>query len=339
MPPRGNEWLALTTEPTLEPEIPICDPHHHFWVQRPEPADYQQYLLADLAADINSGHNVRSTVFVEARSQYRTEGPEELRSVGEVEFVQSIADESAAGRYGASRAAAAIIGRADLKMGDAVRPVLEALQAASPNRFRGIRHSVGWDPHPEVENREVEGCLARDDYMAGAQVLQDMGLILETTVFFPQLPDLADFARKIPDLTIVLNHIGGMMRTGPYANRDDEVLAQWRSGIDAVAACPNVIMKLGGIGMPRIGFDWHERATPIGSGELAESVGPWLQYCLDQFGPDRCMFESNFPVDKVSFSYHVMYNAFKRVSQGYSATERAAAFHDTAARVYRISYE
>ena len=132
MPPRGNEWLALTTEPTLEPEIPICDPHHHFWVQRPEPADYQQYLLADLAADINSGHNVRSTVFVEARSQYRTEGPEELRSVGEVEFVQSIADESAAGRYGASRAAAAIIGRADLKMGDAVRPGAGSLAGRQP---------------------------------------------------------------------------------------------------------------------------------------------------------------------------------------------------------------
>ena len=336
MPPRGNEWLALTAEPTLEPDLPICDPHHHFWVQRPEPVDYQQYLLPDLVADITSGHNVRSTVFIEARSEYRTAGPEEMRSVGEVEFIQSIADDSASGRYGDARAAAAIIGRADLKLGDAVRPVLEALQAASPNRFRGIRHSVGWDPHPEVENREVAGCLQRDDYMAGARVLQDMELILETTVFFPQLPDLADFARRIPDLPIVLNHIGGIMRTGPYANRDDEVIRQWRSGIEAVAACPNVIMKLGGIGMPRIGYDWHERETPIGSEELADSVGAWMRHCLDSFGPDRCMFESNFPVDKVSFSYNVMYNAFKRLSEGYSASERAAAFHDTAVRVYRI---
>ena len=194
MPPSGNEWLALTTEPILEPELPICDPHHHFWVQRPEPVDYQQYLLPDLAADINSGHNVRSTVFVEARSEYRTDGPEEYRPVGEVEFVQGIADESATGAYGEGRAAAAIIGRADLKMGDGVRPVLEALQAASPNRFRGIRHSVGWDPHPDVENREVEGLLQRDDYLAGARVLQDMGLILETSVYFPQLPELAEFA-------------------------------------------------------------------------------------------------------------------------------------------------
>ena len=336
MPPSGNEWLALTAEPTLQPDLPICDPHHHFWVQRPEPVAYQQYLLPDLVADITSGHNVRSTVFIEARSEYRTDGPEEMRSVGEVEFIQSIADESATGRYGEARAAAAIIGRTDLKMGDAVRPVLEALQAASPNRFRGIRHSVGWDPHPEIENREVEGCLLRDDYMAGARVLRDMGLILETTVFFPQLPDLADFARRIPDLTIVLNHIGGMMRTGPYANRDDEVIPEWRSGIEAVGACPNVIMKLGGIGMPRIGYDWHERETPIGSEELADSVGDWMRHCLDAFGPDRCMFESNFPVDKVSFSYNVMYNAFKRMSEGYSPSERAAAFHDTAVRVYRI---
>ena len=336
MPPRGNEWLALTSEPTLEPEIPICDPHHHFWEYRPEPADYQRYLLEDLAADITSGHNVRSTVFVEARSSYRTEGPEELRPVGEVEFVNKIAEESATGRYGEGRAAAGIIGRADLKLGDAVRPVLEALQAASPTRFRGIRHSVGWDPHPEVENREVEGCLERDDYRAGAKVLADMGLCLENSLYFPQMADVAAFARTAPDLTIILNHIGGMMRIGPYGGRDDEVIPAWRNGIDAAAECPNIVMKLGGVGMPRIGFDWHTRETPIGSEELAESIGPWMNYCIEKFGPDRCMFESNFPVDKESFSYNVMYNAFKRLAASYSPSERAAMFHDTAARVYRI---
>jgi predicted TIM-barrel fold metal-dependent hydrolase len=336
--PSGNEWLALTPEPTLEPDLPICDPHHHFWVQRPEPVDYQQYLLPDLVADITSGHNVLSTVFIEARSEYRTDGPEEMRSVGEVEFVQSIADESATGRYGDGRAAAAIIGRADLKMGDGVRPVLEALQAASPNRFRGIRHSVGWDPHPEVENREVEGCLQRDDYMAGARVLQDMGLILETTVFFPQLPDLADFARRIPDLTIVLNHIGGLVRVGPYANRDDEVLPAWRRGLAEVAQCPNVVIKLGGVGQVRYGYNWDGRETPIGSEELAGALGPLMNYCIEQFSPDRCMFESNFPVDKVSYSYTVMYNAFKRLTTQYSAPERADMFHDVAARVYSVEY-
>ncbi|MCH8224748.1 MAG: amidohydrolase family protein [Chloroflexi bacterium] len=336
MPFGGNDWLALTQEPTLEPEIPICDPHHHFWDFRTERVPYQRYLLHELAADINSGHNVRSTVFVEARSMYRTDGPEELRPVGEVEFVQGLAAASASGLYGPGRAAAAIIGRADLKLGERVGPVLEALQAASPNRFRGIRHSVGWDPHPEVPSREVEGVLATEDYRAGARVLERMGLCLETGVMFPQLPELADFARSVPGLTIILNHIGGLMRTGPYGNRDEEVLATWRSGITAVAVCPNVIIKLGGIGMPRYGFDWHAREEPIGSVELAESMAPFMNHCIEQFGPGRSMFESNFPVDKVAYSYNVMYNAFKRLSKGYSAGERAELFHDTATRVYRI---
>ncbi len=336
MSPRGNEWLALTTEETLEPDIPICDPHHHFWVQRPEPVDYQRYLLDELASDINSGHNVRSTVFVEARSNYRRYGPEELRSVGEVEFVQAIANAALTGQHGPGKPAHGIVGRADLKMGDAVRPVLEALQEASPDRFRGIRHSVGWDPSPELDNREVEGCLLRDDYRAGARVLADMGHVLENSLYFPQLHDLAAFANAVPEVTIVLNHLGGFCRIGPYAGRDEEVMAEWRRGIAAVAACPNIVMKLGGIGMPRIGFDWHERETPVGSREIADSIAPIIHYLIEQFGPSRCMFESNFPVDKVSFSYHVLFNAFKRVSEGYSPSERADMFHDTAARVYRL---
>ena len=163
-----------------------------------------------------------------------------------------------------------------------------------------------------------------------------MGLSLEAWLYFPQLPELAAFAKAVPDLPIILNHIGGLLRIGPYANRDEEVLATWRRGIAAVAACPSVYVKLGGIGMPRTGFDWHARSTPIGSEELAAAMAPFVTYCIEQFGPNRCMFESNFPVDKVSFSYNVMYNAFKRLSKGYSAPERAAMFHDTAARVYRI---
>ncbi len=339
MPFGDNDWHALTQEPRLEPDIPICDPHHHFWDFRTERIPYQRYLLHELAADINSGHNVRSTVFVEARSMYRSGGPEEMRPVGEVEFVQGLAAASASGLYGPGQAAAAIVGHANLNLGERVAPVLEALQAASPNRFRGIRHSVTWDPNPAVENtaaHKMEGQLASSNFRAGAQVLAGMGLSLEGWMFFTQLPELADFAREVPDLTIILNHIGGLLKDGPYANRDEEVMSTWRNGIAAVAACPNINMKLGGIGMPRTGFDWHTRATPIGSEELAESMSPYMDYCIEQFGPDRCMFESNFPVDKVSVSYHVMYNAFKRLSKGYTAAERQAMFHDTAARVYRI---
>jgi predicted TIM-barrel fold metal-dependent hydrolase len=339
MPFGGNDWLALTPEPALEPELPICDPHHHFWDFRTARIPYQRYLLHELADDVNSGHNVRSTVFIEARSMYRADGPEEMRPVGEVEFVQGLAAASASGLYGPCRAAAAIVGHANLLLGDRVEPVLEALQAASPNRFRGIRHSVTWDPHPELENtaaHNMQGQLANASFRAGARVLARMGFTLEGWMFFPQLPELADFARAVPELTIILNHIGGLVREGPYANRDDEVLATWRRGIAAVAECPNVVIKLGGMGMPRNGFDWHTRDTPIGSEELAEAMAPFKHYCIEQFGPNRCMFESNFPVDKVSFSYNVMYNAFKRLSKDYSAVERAAMLHDTAARVYRV---
>ena len=336
MPFGDNDWLALTAEPTLEPEIPICDSHHHFWDFRMERLPYQRYLLHELVADINSGHNVRSTVYVEARSMYRPDGPEELRPVGEVEFVQGLAAASASGLYGPSRAAAAIIGDANLNLGGRVGRVLDALQAASPNRFRGIRQRCGWDPHPEAQNLVPEGQLSSDDFRAGARVLVRLGMVLEITVHFLQLPELAEFARAVPDLTIVSNHIGGLRRVGPYADRDDEVLPAWRSGIAAVAQCPNVVMKLGGVGQPNYGFDWHTREVPIGSEELAESLAPLMNYCIEQFGPDRAMFESNFPPDKVSYSYNVMYNAFKRLSKGYSPAERAAMFHDTAARVYRI---
>ena len=336
MPFGGNDWLALTQEPTLEPEIPICDPHHHFWDLRPERIPYQRYLLHELIADVNQGHNVRSTVFIETRAMYRPDGPVELRPVGEVEFVQGLAAASASGLYGPTRAAAAIIGHANLNLGEKVEPALEALQAASPNRFRGIRHTVTWDPHPEVGNREKEGALADERFRAGAAVLARMGLSLDTGLSFPQLPELADFAKALPDLTIILNHLGGLNRSGPYANRDDEVLPIWRRGIAAVAECPNVNIKLGGIGMPRLGFDWHTRTKPIGSEELAKSMAPFMSYCIEQFGPDRCMFESNFPPDKVSFSHHILFNAFKRFSKDYAASERAALFHDTATRVYRI---
>ena len=340
MPFGGNDWLALTPEEALEPDLPICDPHHHFWDHRVERVPYQRYLLHELIDDVSGGHNIRSTVFIKARSMYRAGASDEMKVVGEVEFVQGLAAASASGIYGPTRAAAAIVGHANLHLGDSVEPVLDALQGASPNRFRGIRHSVTYDANPGVENvsayRDRPGQLLSDGFRAGARVLARKGMTYDAWLFFPQLPELADFARAMPGLTIVLNHIGGLLRTGPYANRGDEVMATWRKGIVAVAECPNVVVKLGGIGMPRTGFDWHLRNRPIGSEELAESMKPLLTYCIEQFGPERCMFESNFPVDKVAYSYTVLFNAFKRLSAGYSPTERAAMFHDTATRVYRI---
>jgi len=337
MPYGGNDWLALTQEPILEPELPICDPHHHFWDFRTGRIPYQRYLLHELIADTGSGHNIRSTVFIEARAMYRADGPAEMKPVGEVEFVQGLAAASASGLYGPCRAAAAIVGHVDLKLGDRVEPVLEALEAASPNRFRGIRHIVTWDADPRVESRETEGVLATPEFRAGAKIVARMGLSLDTICCFPQLPEMVAFARAVPDLPIVMNHLGGLNRTGPFAGKDAEVMAAWKGGMAELAKYPNVLLKLGGHGMPRFGFDWHLRDIPVGSEELAADIAPLMDYCIEQFGPSRCMFESNFPVDKVSFSYPVLWNAFKRYSKTYSAAERAAMLHDTAARAYRIA--
>lgn len=181
--------------------------------------------------------------------------------------------------------------------------------------------------------------LGNAQFREGARVLAARRLTFEAWLYHPQLSELPDFARAVPDLTIILNHVGGLTRIGPYAGRDEEVLAAWRKGIAAVAACPNVVVKLGGLGMERVGFDWHTRAKPVGSVELAEAMAPFIDYCIEQFTPERCMFESNFPVDKVSYSYNVLFNAFKRLSSGYSPSERAAMFHDNAVRVYRIGEE
>lgn len=337
MPYGGNDWLALTQEPILEPGLPICDPHHHFWDHRLTRIPYQHYLLPELIADVDQGHNVRSTVFIEARAMYRADGPFEMKPVGEVEFVQGLAAASASGLYGQCRAAATIIGHADLKLGDRVAPVLEALQAASPNRFKGIRHIVTWNADPRVESRETEGVLSMPAFRAGAKVLARMNLTLDTICCWPQLPEMVEFARAVPELTIIMNHLGGLNRTGPFAGHDDEVMPGWRTGMAALAKCPNVLLKLGGHGMPRFGFDWHLRDKPVGSEELSRQIAPLMSYCIEQFGSRRCMFESNFPVDKVSFSHPVLYNAFKLFSKGHSAAERAALFHDTAVKAYRIA--
>jgi predicted TIM-barrel fold metal-dependent hydrolase len=160
---------------------------------------------------------------------------------------------------------------------------------------------------------------------------------LENSLYFHQASELADFARALPELTIVLNHIGGLVRVGPYANRDEYVLPEWRKGIELMAKAPNIVLKLGGVGQTRFAYGWDERETPVGSEELAETLGPLMNHCIEQFGPERCMFESNYPVDKISYSYNVLFNAFKRLSKGYSATDRANLFHGTAARVYSIN--
>jgi len=332
--PNGNEWLDQVTEEILEPELEICDPHHHLW-DHPT----SRYLLDELLADTGSGHNVTHTVFVECASMYRADGPVELRPVGETEFVQGVAAMSASGGYGATRVASGIVGMADLSLGDAVAPVLEAHIAASPNRFRGIRHASGWDPTAEIRNSHTnppEGLLGDPGFRRGFAHLSRLELSFDAWLYHPQLDELTGLARAFPDTTIVLDHFGGPLGIGRYAGRQREVFEEWKPKLDELAMCPNVVAKLGGLNMPLNGFGWEKRDRPPGSAELAEATKHYYLHTIDRFGPERCMFESNFPVDKASCSYAVLWNAFKRMTAGFPVDEKRAMFHDTAARVYRI---
>ena len=338
MTTRLDSWLALTEEDPIEPDMPILDPHHHFWER---PGDV--YLLDNLLADTGSGHWVNQTVFVECHSMYRTDGPVELRSVGEVEFVEGIAADNVLRQAqddggGTTAVAAGIVGNADLMLGDAVAPVLEALSEAGKGRFKGIRCTAAWDASPEITTARANsaGMLADANFRKGLACLERMGLSFDCIVYHPQLPEVAEMARAFPDLTIILNHVGRPLGIGPYAGRREELMPEWRTGIDAVAECPNVVVKVGGLGNPISGFDWHQRPFPPGSREIAASGAPYYLYCIEKFGADRCMFESNFPVDKQSCSYTVCWNAFKRLTRDFSATEQADLFHNTAARAYRL---
>ena len=328
---------ALVVEDAVEPELPICDPHHHFWDRDVHPGG-DRYLLDELTEDLSWGHNVTHTVFVECRSMYRAEGPEELRSVGETEFVQGIAAQSASGNYGPTAVAAGIVSNANLMLGAAVEPVLEAHLTASGNRFRGIRFSCAWDPSPEVGSpgSNAPRMLLDSRFREGFACLQKLGLSFDALVYHTQLGELADLADAFPGATIILNHIGRPLGVGPYAGKGAEVFGAWQEGIASVARRPNVLVKLGGFGNPISGYDWHQRPVPPSSTELVETITPWLMFCIEQFGPERCMFESNFPVDKASYTYTTVWNAFKRVSRDFSAAERAAMFQGTAVKAYRL---
>lgn len=336
----GNnaDWLALTEEEALEPDLPICDPHHHLWEFREDQVE-PRYLLDDVLADTNSGHNIVSTVFIECGAMYRSEGPEAMRPVGETEFVNGIAAMSASGRYGATRIAAGIVGHANLLLGDDVVPVLEAQIAAGGGRFRGIRHSVPWDASddvPVIRGKRPPHLLVDDTYRAGFAHLAHFGLSYEAWLYHPQIPELTDLARAFPDTTIILNHFGGPLGVGPYAGKQEEIFTKWQADVAELAACPNVVAKLGGLNMEINGFAWHEKAKPPASDALMAATRPYYEYTIERFGADRCMFESNFPVDKLSCGYGVLWNSFKRLTGGYSDDEKAMLYHDTAARVYRL---
>jgi predicted TIM-barrel fold metal-dependent hydrolase len=332
--PVRDAWLATRVEEILDPGQRIIDPHHHLW-DRPG----WRYLLDDILADIRSGHDVRATVLVQARAFHRADGPEELRPVGETQFAAGVAAMCESGFYGEVRVCAAIVGHADLTRGAAAGAVLDAHLAAGNGRFRGIRHSATWDPDPEMLNPAYappEDMLDSPGFRAGFAELARRGLSFEAWLYFHQIPRLVRLAQDFPGVPIVLNHCGGVLGIRGYAARREEVRAAWTAHMRALAACPNVVVKCGGLGMRLPGFGFEEGATAPSSQMLAEAWRPWIDPIIAMFGTQRCMFESNFPVDKGGFGYAVGWNAFKRLAAGASAGEKDDLFRGTAARIYRI---
>ena len=324
-------WLLSLQEEVLEPELPIIDPHHHLWVR----SGYT-YLMPEFAADLASGHNIVATVFAECHSMYRLTGPEQTRSLGETEFVRGQAAMSASGDFGTTRACDVMFGNVDLTLGAAVEPLLEQHLEASGGRFRGVRISSGWHQDERINNvAEQAGVLLDPRVSDAVKVIQRMGLSLDCWLYHTQLDELAQLADAHPDLTIVLNHVGSPILGGPYRGRTDEVFEHWKVGIVHASERQNVFVKLGAmpIRMPSYAGD---RTLPPGSEEVSAAWRPWMETCIEAFGVERSMYESNFPVQKRWCSYQVCWNAFKRISAGASVAEKAQLFAGAAARAYRM---
>ncbi len=339
-------------EEILWPDLPIVDPHHHLWDRRnyatpaaPEHpfmtaiADARRYLLDELLADTGSGHNVIATVFVECGAMYRADGPVETRVVGETEFVNGVAAMAASGIYGETKACAGIVSRADLMLGDDVVPVLEAHIKAGGGRFRGIRNSASYDADNEVLgplNRLEAGFYLSDGFRKGFKHLAPMGLTFDAWLLEPQLPEVIDLARAFPETTIVLDHVGTPIGRGSYEGKLAERFGVWRDNIRELAKSPKVVVKLGGLAMAFCNFPSFLAEPRAPSEQLAAEWGPYIETCIEAFGAERCMFESNFPVDMGSCTYPVLWNAFKRIAKGASAAEKTALFSGTATKVYRL---
>jgi len=329
-----QQWLDQVQEPAIDPDQPICDPHHHLW---DHPGS--RYCLDELLADTATGHNVVATVFVECGAMYRASGAKLLQPVRETEFVNGIAAMSASGGYGPTQVAAGIVGFADLTCGAAVGEVLDAHQNVT-QRFKGIRHAAGWDASPEIRNSHsgpTDQMLASPGFREGFNELGKRGLVFDCWLYHPQLAELYDLARAFPETTIVLDHFGGPLGVGPYAGRRAEIFAGWRADIARLAECPNVVAKLGGLVMAINGYGFNKAQIPPNSDALVSATQDFYHTTIDAFSPARCMFESNFPVDKVSTSYGVLWNSFKKIAARFSEAEKAAMLCDNAKRVYGLN--
>ena len=333
MPAELDAWLEQSREEALDPSLPICDPHHHLW---DKPGD--RYMIDEVTSDMGSGHNVVQSLFVEVDSMYRASGPPEMRSVGEVEWARGIGAQSDSGLYGPTKVAAGIVGYANLNLGAAVRPVLEAMELAGSGRFRSIRHTCSWDAHEPLRSHRSgwPGMMAEAKFKEGFDVLIRMGHAFDALVYHPQLSELTSLVDAFPNAVFVLNHIGRPLGIGPYAGYRDEIFEVWKKDMTSLAERPNVTVKVGGLGNRVSGFEWDSQLMPPDSTELTEKTSPYYLHAIEAFGPKRCMFESNFPVDKSSYSYTAVWNSFKRMTEDFSDTEKAWLFHDTAAKAYRL---
>ena len=328
------DWLAQVAEPAIDPARPIIDPHHHLWNRQGA-----HYLLPDLLEDLAAGHTIEATVFLECRSMYRAGGDPDLQCVGETEFVAGVAAMSESGGYGPTRICAGIVGYAELGLGNNVGRVLEAHVAASGGRLRGIRNGTTHHPDPASRGAMVNrppGMLGDAKFRQGFALLAKHDLSFDSWLYYTQMDELADLARAFPETKIVLNHCGGILAIGPYKGRRDEVFRDWKAAMGRLAQCPNVSVKLGGLGMRMLGFDFESRPRPPTSEEVATAWRPYIETAIEAFGPARGMFESNFPVDKPSCSYGVLWNAFKRISAPYCEAEKSQLFRETARRIYRL---
>ncbi len=340
-PHRSNaQWLALRREEILEPGLPIVDSHHHLWTGLGARYAYS-YMFEDYLADVQSGHNIVASVYMDCGSFYRKNASALMAPVGEVEFANGIAAMAASGTFGKTLVGAGIVSTADISVGAEVAEVLDAQIAAGCGRFRGIRVTTKWDANEELNNSRwiIPRDLMQDrDFRAGFATLAPRKLSFDAMIYHPQIPQLADLARAFPDTSIIVNHVGGLVAmTRSYVARKDKAIAKWHSAMTELAQCPNVFIKLGGLGMPYLGFGFDKLEAPASSEQLAQAWGPLFKHCIDKFGPDRCMFQSNFPPDRASVSYAVLWNAFKRIAAGYSADEKRALFHGTAAKAYRLN--
>ena len=331
--PVRQAWLEKRHEAIIDPDIPIVDPHHHLW----DHPGYR-YLMEDFLADMRSGHDIRATLFEECGAMYRSWGPRELRSLGETEFATDVSHTFASGQYGSIQCCAGIIGYVDLMIGASAKGVLEQHIAVSEGRLRGIRNSSTWsaDPSLKLYSSAPPGLLSDSRFREGVSTLNPLGLSFDAWVFQTQLSEIIDLAQAFPQTTIVLNHLGGPLAIGPYAGKREDAFAEWRDGIRKVSTWPNVYVKLGGLGMKLIGFSFMGDDMPPSSQQLEKAWRPYIETCIEAFGPHRSMFESNFPVDKGTCSYQVLWNAFKRIVAKYSAEDKSALFSGTATRAYRI---